>query len=97
MIYIPLILFVGATVVLAIAVLNQTNNNRIELPVTPLNSTPTTEVLPILVPTTAPTPTVVDPSIQIKNDLDLVMQDIGKVKVEDTRFKPPEFEFEMGI
>lgn len=97
MIYVPLVFFVGATVVLAMAVLKQKNENRIEIPSIVLKPTPTVEVVPTAEPTFIVTPTPIDPSVQISSDLNSVMQDIGKVKVEDTRFKPPNFEFEMGI
>jgi len=97
MIYIPLVLFISATIVLALGVFGQKTTNRIELPVGVTEPTPTTIVLPTLMPTIITTPTPIDPSVQIKSDLNSVMQDVGRVKVEDTRFKPPVFEFEMGI
>lgn len=97
MIYIPLLFFISATLVLAFAVLRQKTENKIELPIFLLEPTPTIENIVTLQPTLVITPTPIDPSIQIKKDLDRILQDIGKVKVEDTRFKPPVFEFDMGI
>jgi hypothetical protein len=98
MIYIPLVLFISATVVLAMGVISQKNENKIEIPAVLLKPTPTVvEIIPTPEPMVEVKPTPVDPSIQIKSDLNSIMQDIGKLKVEDTRFKPPSFVFEMGI
>lgn len=98
MIYIPLVLFICATIVLGVAVFRQKSNNRIELPAVLLRPTPTViEVVPTSLPTTIVTPTPVDLSVQIKSDLGSVLGDIGKVRVEDTRFKPPTFILDMGI
>ena len=98
MIYIPLALFICATAILALAVVKQKNENKIEIPAILLKPTPTIQtIIPTPEPTVEVTPTPIDPAVQIKSDLNSIMQDIGKFKVEDTRFKPPNFEFEMGL
>ena len=97
MIYIPLLLFISASVVLGMALLGQKSNNRIEIPIVLQKPLEVVEDIPTTVPTIIATPTPIDPSTQIESDLNLIMQDISRVKVEDARFKPPSFVFEMEI
>lgn len=99
MIYVPMLFFLLATVFLALAVIRQKTDNKIVLPEFLVKPSPTVVVLPTASNAATPTltPTPIDPSVQIKNDLNSIMQDISRVRVEDTRFKPPSFEFEMGI